>query len=157
MALFFGGIPTESEVKILREAFPSLKAGDMVTYEEITKFIHSERGESRFRTVLEAFRRYLRRTRNQETDIVRNEGMIVLTEKERVDLGIKTFVKGIRQGGRGGAKVRAADREQMDEVTTRKAEVAERAIDGVLSTARASVKEIAKLDPPARLPRLTAK
>lgn len=57
--LFFGGVPTDADVKALREAYPdgSLTDGREISHEEIERLIEVRRNTSRYRAVTNRWRK----------------------------------------------------------------------------------------------------
>jgi hypothetical protein len=88
--LFFGGIPTDIEVKALREAYPNdyLKPGMLIDYGDIEKIIGCTRDSNRWRTITDRWRNVVER----ETGIIiapdplKSGAWKVLLEGEKVSL-----------------------------------------------------------------------
>lgn len=61
--LYFGGVPTDGELKMLRDRWPDtgLQPGQTITCEEIAAVIHVAVKTARFRTVTERWRRCVER------------------------------------------------------------------------------------------------
>jgi hypothetical protein len=62
--LHFGGIPTDIDIKKLRDAFPEsrMKAGDKFTYGEIEALLMIQRSDNRFKTVTNRWRNIIERS-----------------------------------------------------------------------------------------------
>lgn len=56
---FFGGVPTGPDVRKLNQAFPDLKAGDVVLYEKVEAILGISRKISRWNSIREAWRQDL--------------------------------------------------------------------------------------------------
>jgi hypothetical protein len=84
--MFFGGVPTELEVKKLKQTYNELSPGQLITYEEVSELIGVEYGSHRFRTVTNRWRKEV----ESETNIIigcdAGVGFKVLVEPEKVDL-----------------------------------------------------------------------
>ena len=83
--MFFGGIPTEIEVKQLREAYPdeSLITGKVIPYSEIEEIINVSRSENRWRTITGRWRR-----------IIEKEMGIILAPDPEGTLSFKVYLDG---------------------------------------------------------------
>ena len=59
MKVFFGGVPTEPDIKKIREVFPDtkLEEGDRIPYRKISDVISEEYNTSRWRTVTMQWRK----------------------------------------------------------------------------------------------------
>ena len=91
--LFFGGLPTNIELAKLREAYPEkdMKVGDVILYAEIEKIIGVKRGEARYRSITNRWRRVV----ESETNLVIRPGrfidaqyancFVVLSENQKVE------------------------------------------------------------------------
>jgi hypothetical protein len=99
--VFFGGVPTAPDVRLLRERYPALQGGDEVSYAEIEQVIGVKHGTSHFRSVVKAWRSALHNDLNIDTVAVPGAGIRCLMPNERVDASFKTFREGIRKAGRG--------------------------------------------------------
>lgn len=75
------GIPTGPEVQMLMRAFPDLKQGDFIAYEQIAAVVKESYGENRFKTVLSAWRRALQ-DQGLVTACVPGKGVQVATDSE---------------------------------------------------------------------------
>jgi hypothetical protein len=85
---FFGGIPTDIDVRRMRDAFPkdTLKEGKLITYEEIENVIGSKRKEFRFKTVTNRWRKLVEKECEIVIGCVPSKGLIVNDDHEKVDL-----------------------------------------------------------------------
>lgn len=84
---YFGGIPTDIDVRRMRESFPkeALKPGKMIPYAEVEKVISVKHHECRFKTVTNRWRRLM----ENEMDIVIGcvrAGFIVKDDHDMVDM-----------------------------------------------------------------------
>ena len=71
-SVFFGGVPTEIEVNILRTKYPTPTVGDSWSYEEISQAIEVPVGTNRFKTVTTAWRR----------SVERENGIVIATDRQ---------------------------------------------------------------------------
>lgn len=104
---FFGGIPTDVDVRALREAFPNIQVGDEISYDDVAAIIGAKPRTNRFRTVVDAWRRDLFRKDNVELITIVGVGLRCASAEERVNLGFKKVRRGIVH------QVRAAQRAQF--------------------------------------------
>ena len=113
--VFFGGIPTEPDIKRLRERWPEeeMKVGDVIKYEDLQKFLGLHKDSKRFRTVTHRWRRIV----ESETHIILGAetgvGFKVLSEPEKVLLsGSKLRMAG-RAASRSHVILQRTDRKQL--------------------------------------------
>src|SRR5262245_53413982 len=92
---YFGGIPTEPDVRRLMDRFCAPEPG-VIPHEEIEKEIREESDSSRYRTIVSAWRRRLRREHNIDTSAEPGHGIRILTEPERVDVSKRDLGRGVR-------------------------------------------------------------
>lgn len=152
--LFLGGVPTEPDVKKLIEAFPTLKPDDVVTHEEIAAIIGDTHRSSRFRTVVEAWRRALLKLHNIDTKAIRGVGYQVLQPMDRISASIKDYGAGTRKIVRSVGRARRVEMEKLTLEQQRVGEHAIRHMEATADHARRASKEIAlKFSPQAQLPR----
>jgi len=87
--LFFGGLPTEPDVKKIKEAYPDseLVTGKLIPYQDIAELIKQPFGTSRFRTVTNAWRKDVEKLTNKIIGVEPNIGFKVLSEPEKVVYG----------------------------------------------------------------------
>jgi hypothetical protein len=101
--LFFGGVPTEPDVRALRDAFPDSKMahGDLITHAQVEATIGTSRASSRYRTVTTRWRKAVER----ETGRVilgpeKGVGFRVLDNTQKIDLGYLKFTSAVRSARR---------------------------------------------------------
>lgn len=83
---YFGGIPTEPDVKKIRETYPEedLEIGEIVKYEEIEKLINVNRKSHRFKGVTNHWRKAVFDEKNILIAAERGIGFKKLSEGEKV-------------------------------------------------------------------------
>lgn len=111
--VFFGGTPTEPDVRALREHFGVPEEGRIMTYEEVERVVGSPRESCRFKTVTDAWRRLIYQEHNRIVGVARGEGFYVLTPSERVDHGRAKIVQGGRKIRIGLDRLVTTDRERL--------------------------------------------
>jgi len=86
---FFGGVPTEPDVKLLREAFPAetLLPGVVIAYSDVENVIGIKRTKHRFKTVTTSWRKSVETEHNIILGAVLNTGFKALNDSEKVGLG----------------------------------------------------------------------
>lgn len=102
-AVYFGGVPTEPEVRALREAFPEsdLEPGRVIPYGEVEAVISARRGESRFETVTRHWRKIVEReTGRIVIDPIPGIAFKVLSEVEKIDKGNGKLASAVRSSRR---------------------------------------------------------
>jgi hypothetical protein len=90
--LYFGGMPTGPDVRLLEEKFPDPQPGDLFTYAQIAKTISipfedydkSTTAIRRIKTVIEAWKKDLIK-RSISLGAVRRDGYVVLTASQALD------------------------------------------------------------------------
>ena len=82
--LYFGGVPTDPEVKRLAEAFGTPDPG-LIPYEQLEAVVDVTRETNRFRTILTRWRRRLLQEQNIYTAAIQGAGIKVLNEPERTE------------------------------------------------------------------------
>lgn len=89
--LFSGGVPTDIDVRALRQKHPEIQPGETVSYKTIAETIRAEVGSSRFRSVTAAWRKQLYRTENIVLEAVAGTGFRRVTEPERSVKNVKRW------------------------------------------------------------------
>ena len=85
---YFGGVPTDIEIKQLREAYPDveLTPGRVISYEDIESLIGTERGTARWQAVTNRWRRIVENATEKVIGTDPGIGFKVLVEGEKVML-----------------------------------------------------------------------
>lgn len=91
------GRSTSVEVDALIKKYPSLKAGDKISYEELSKIVGAEKGTSRFASVVNAWRKRLDHEYNTVLGCIPNTGFEVLENSKRIDRSSKGVRYGLRK------------------------------------------------------------
>lgn len=94
--LFFGGMPTEPDVKKLKEKFKTLDEGTLISYKAVSKVIGEPKGSCRFMSVTHQWRKQLFVEKNILLTCVMNEGYLVSDPSTRVRVGVHYKNKSIR-------------------------------------------------------------
>lgn len=94
---YFGGMPTDLDVRKLIEAFPALIEGARITHEEIEAVISVGRHSNRYRAITIAWRSKLLRDSNLEIGAVSGVGFEVRTSEGRMSSSIKGFQSGTKK------------------------------------------------------------
>lgn len=150
---------TEPEVLGLMKAFDDWPPQAVVAYQDIAVACGLSLQDTRFRTVLKAWRARLFKERSIVTVAIRGQGLRRLTEFERVGAGARNVKRGIDRIREGAGEITAANTAEMDPPerdatmhARRVAEVFERA---VVEGSKEVVSALA-LAPQKPLPRLRA-
>lgn len=121
--LFAGGVPTEPEVRALREAFPEgeMKPGQVIPYEEVERVINTRRDDNRFRSVTTRWRKVVER---ETGDVVLgsepNVGFKVLDNTAKISLGHSKLTTAVRSSRRAYVlTARVSPKELSEEEKTR--------------------------------------
>src|SRR5580765_6333138 len=91
------GLPYGPELRRLDDAFPLPQEGEVLRYEQIEEVLQHGRTESRFKTVLYAWRRSLWRSRNIDTEALAGIGIKILEPADRAALREKGILRKSRQ------------------------------------------------------------
>lgn len=153
---YFGGRPTEPQVRELMQNFESRKQGDSIGLSEISALIHEPIRSSRFETVVAAFRRRLLHDRGYVTERIAGlETIRIVTEDEKTGVGLRGARVGVRKIHRSAAVVSIARPEAMNDQRARDTHFhASRVLDVLVSHTRQAVKEISNIfAPQPQLPR----
>ena len=90
------GVPTDLDVRRLREAFGVPEIGTVITYDEVTAVLKIPRTTCRWRTVTGAWRRGLMAECRIIMGCKQGEGFIALDDPSKVDLGAHKLRSGLR-------------------------------------------------------------
>jgi hypothetical protein len=151
--LYFGGIPTEPEVKRLQERFGTPAPG-LIPYADIEEALGHKRGVARFRTIVITWRARLLRESNVATRAEPSEGIRVLTEPERVDEGKRMMGLSTRRVLHLHRWNLMIDVTKLDEVSRHKHDHLVRYSNALATAASVGMKELnSALKAPAQLPR----
>jgi hypothetical protein len=148
----FGGLPTNIDVRKLREAFGSLREGDEITHEMIEEVIGFKRDSSRYRTVTLAWRTALLKEDGIELGAVTGIGFRYLNASERIASSLRGFQSGTRKQMR---SVRKAVQVRTDDPTLiKRQDLMRRFGAAIAAEATSMMKEIEPPKSQSQLPRL---
>jgi len=112
---FFGGVPTDIEVKQLSEKFGVPVAGQVIKYQEISDAIGVQRVDGRWQSVVSAWRKKLERENNIIMKAIDNIGFEALNAAGRVELSAKVFKQAVRRTGRAANIAAQTNRAELNE------------------------------------------
>jgi hypothetical protein len=141
--LFVGGVSTEPDVKRLLETFGCPDEGKVISYADVEAMLGIERTTSRFRTVVTAWRRQLKKLHNVEMFTLSGVGYRVLAPADRVVGSVNEFARGVRKIGRAVTRIESVPVERLDQKQQKSAEHTRRLMHATLSQARSDSKAIA--------------
>jgi hypothetical protein len=86
--MFFNGIPTGTDVRRLRAAFPdeTLKPGTIIPHSEVATVINTPVGSPRYLTITNIWRKIVESETDKIIGVERGQGFKVLSEGEKVFL-----------------------------------------------------------------------
>ena len=115
--LFFGGIPTDIDVKRLRESWPEndMKPGDKFSYTAIETVLNESRQSNRFRTITNRWRRVVEHATGTIIGPDNGEGLKVLSETEKLELSRSKLRTSARMGRRSLTVLARTDRRALSE------------------------------------------
>lgn len=151
--LFLGGVPTEPDVKLLRQAFPSIQPGDEFSHVDIARVIACDLKSSRYRTVTTAWRKFLLANENLEVAPIPGAGFRCLTADERVTTNIKSFQSGTRKQARSLRRASTIRRHEISSASNTKLDHLNRFGARILEAASEMSREIAPPSKQTVLPR----
>lgn len=83
--LYFGGMPVEPDLDRLDEAYPEIKVGDYLPYDEIGVAIQAPYGSHRWKTVTSAWRSRLLVERRLVLRCDPGKGFVCMSDQEKID------------------------------------------------------------------------
>ena len=100
--LHFGGLPTDPDVKRIREKYPDddLEVGRKISYQEIARLINEPVRSSRWTTVTQSWRKKVEAATNIIIGTCEGVNFIVLDDSQKVDLSeskLKTASRNARR------------------------------------------------------------
>ena len=152
MKAFFGGVPTEADVRALNERWPALKDGDELSHEEVEAVVKQERGSNRYRSITTAWRRDLLRANNIDLAPIPGVGFRCLLPEERISVSIKGFQSGVRKTMR--SVKRSAYVRTSDAILRGKQDLMRRFGAAIYAQSADMAREIEPPAPPKQSPRL---
>jgi hypothetical protein len=147
--LFFGGVPTEPDVRALRDAFPEaeMEPGTIIPYERVEALIGAGRKSNRWKTVTEKWRKIVEnQTGRVIIGTVAGVGFKVLDNTQKVDLGYSKFSSAVRIARRAHIITARLDAGASDDDKARALQL-QRRTAAVIATAQVrSVADLPKLE-----------
>ena len=137
--VFFGGVPTEPDVKALRETWPdsAMEAGQVIPYDAVAKVIGSKRESARFRTVTSRWRALVEReTGRIVIGVELGVGFKVLDNTQKIDLGHSHLASAVRQSRRAYRLTATVDTKGLDEQDRDRLTLLQRRSGALLATAQ---------------------
>jgi hypothetical protein len=114
------GIPYSPDVKMLEDTYPQLEEGSMIVHSDFEEILKMKAGSQRYYGVINSWRKYLRRTRDIDTEWDRGVGLKILTPGERMGCGENDLARSIRASGRAIKRTLGTDRDRLDETGKRR-------------------------------------
>jgi hypothetical protein len=150
---FFGGVPWEPDVRRLLNAFGTPKPG-LITHEKIEAVIDADWRSDRYRGVVGAWRKHLRREMNIDTDADPGKGIRILTERERIEVTTRDFRGVVRKTRKTFIRGGAVEVTKLDDISRRKHDHLMHAVANTVAVATTSAKQLTSaLKSPPQLPR----
>ena len=96
--LYFGGIPTDIDVRALREAFPEsgLKVGQLIPYAAVEAIVKTPKDSCRFKTITGRWRRLVERDSEIILGAEKGQGFRVLDNSEKLELSCQKLRSGVK-------------------------------------------------------------
>lgn len=153
---FFGGLPTDLDVKKLAERFGVPAPGTLLRHEEIAECIGAAWKSNRYRTVLNQWRRKLLKEQNLDTIVEAGEGLKILRPIERVDASEADFKSSTRKLRKAAVRVSLVDEKTLDEPGRRRRDHLREVTSRLYMQAANESKALKPPSPPPALPRRQA-
>ena len=118
--VFFGGLPTDLDVKKVVDAVGLPTTGQLVTYEQLEEILGPKKNNGRFYSVVNAWRGMLRREHNLISEGIRDQGILFLDPSRRIDHVRRKTAQAGRAIRRGYLVAAATDREDLKTEEIRK-------------------------------------
>lgn len=154
--LFSGGMPTGPDVDALMRAVDP-KPGETYLHDDLAAIIgvdrHDQKGEHRYRTVVNAWRKRLFREKGVDFRVEKQVGYYVLQDHERVSEGIKDWKSSTRRLKKAGNRIGLANTENLDETQRAQKQHAERLILAQVQAAEDGRRQVASAGKVTPLPR----
>jgi hypothetical protein len=115
LLIYTGGIPTEPEVNSLFEEIGVPEIGQVITYIEVERIIGATRKQSRWGSVVTAWRKRLERQHNILLKCPGDHTFRAMTAEERIADGIQRIKQGMKQAIRGAYIISTTNLELVDE------------------------------------------
>lgn len=157
--LFFGGLPTDIEVRKLIEHF-AVPAARLYPFRELAEACgHAwPQDRNRLKVVFTRWRKRLEHDYQLVSEGVPGEGIKVLAESERTQHGIRFARIGTKKSRRGLVRIMMTDAKKIDDPKARaEAEHAQQVAARILPTLAQNVKALTPPSPPSALPRAQSK
>jgi len=149
---YFGGLPTNLDVRKLRKAFDPLHVGTEITYEMVEDVLGIAQDKPRWKTVTAAWRKQLLNEEGLDLGIGKaGVSFKCLNEKERIDDSIGRFKQGTRKQMR--AVKRAIVVQTDDPLLQKKQDSIQRFGAAIMHEANLMQRSIAAPKPPEPAPR----
>lgn len=115
--LYFGGLPTEPDIKKIREFYPdqSLKVGDVIAYNDIAEILGVPYGSSRFKTVTDRWRKVFEKDSGKVLDCEKGVGFRVNHDSQNLDLSGKKLRTATRMARRSYIVAGRIDRKNLSD------------------------------------------
>ena len=114
---FFGGVPTDIDIKRLRDAFPSdqLKEGTLIPYSKVESVLELKRSECRFKTVTSRWRRIIENELGLVIKAKTNEGFYLCDDPAKLDVAGEKLRTAAKAAKRSMVVVARTDRNKLDD------------------------------------------
>jgi hypothetical protein len=87
MSVFFGGIPTGPDIRLLREMYPDSELGEtVIPYQKVAEILRCDRNSNRFKTITNRWRKLVEVESGKVLGVKKGEGFVVLNDREKLDL-----------------------------------------------------------------------
>lgn len=150
----FSGDEVKRRVDLLMKEWPHPEADSVYLHQDIAHVAECKYGSARYRSVIASWKRRLMKELNIDIDSVVGHGYRVLTENERVAVGIKDFGLARRSMGRSVNRIERAETGKLDDHHRKQQDHAKR-LRELVDSGRKAEKSIAIVGKVVALPRRT--
>lgn len=140
--LFIRGVPTEPDVQKLRAAIGVPAEGQLVTWATIETVVGCKYGTNRFRSIVDVWRRCMRREHNVVFAAEPGKGLVHLPPNERVEYGVRNRQFGLKKTFRAVTVIATTDRKRLTPENERVADHNDRFAAAMRLTVATQAKEL---------------
>ena len=152
MALFEGK-PIKPAVNRLMEWFDKRGDKDVFLHQDIAFIAECEYPSDRYGTVVQSWRKRLMRELNVDLEAVIGHGYRMLTDNERVRVGLKDFALSVKQMDRSSERILRADAKKLDDHHRKQQDHAVRLLTELVTSGRKASRAIGFAGRVVTLPR----
>lgn len=136
MTIFLGGIPTEPQIKLLRDTYHDLPEGKLIPYAEVEALLECSRKASRFAVVTRRWRKLTERLTGVIIGTTPAVGFIVLSDAQKLNLSGDKLSTAVRMTRRSAVVLSRVERSKLTQEELGRANFLQHTTASLLSTAQ---------------------